>query len=252
MGRDEFIARGASMISREKSKNPVPYGEILNDSYDYQSDSFYRRNYTEYEPYVDEYMQRYGEHLYFIEGGLHGKTAMDIAGQVEAFKKEHDVRRLVIIVDYLQLLKADPEDRAQRDAMSIVSAAVVTLKSLASQYGCTVFAITSMSNAQKGARVTDSAGKYSGDISYTAGVFLGWNWKGVTDESKEELRREEIQQCKERGYRVMILEVLKQRSGERDREVEMFYYPAYNYLTAPAVEGKSKPHKCENRNQKRR
>ena len=132
--------------------------------------------------------------------------------------------------------------------MSIVSAAVVTLKSLASQYGCSVFAISSMSNAQKGSRVTDSAGKYSGDISYTAGVLLGWNWKGVTDASNQDDRRKEIQECKDLGYRKMVLEVLKQRNGERNKDVILHYYPKYNFIVAPpAPDGKAKPHTTNRR-----
>jgi len=244
MGRDEFIARGASMISKEQGTDPIMYGQILNDTYDSETDQFYRRPYSQYEKYVNEYMQRYGQHLYFIEGGLHGKTALEIAETVEHFKKIRKVKQLVIIVDYLQLLKADPEDRSQRDAMSIISAAVFTLKSLASQYGATIYAISSMSNAQKGSKVGDSSFKYSGDIGYTGGVLLGWNWQGVTDTSKEEDKEKAIQESKDHGYRTMILEVIKNRSGERDKKVTMFYYPQYNYIKAPNLDsGTVKPHR---------
>lgn len=243
MGRDEFIARGASMISREHNNSPIPYAEILNYKWDDKAQDFYRRPYSSYERYIDEYMERYGEHLYFIEGGFYGKTALSIAETAENFKKEHNKQQLVIVVDYLQRLKADPEDRAQRDAMSITSAAVQVLGNLASQKHNTVIAISSISNAQKGQRVTDAAGKYSGDIGYTGGILLGWNWHGYTDTSKEEEKQETAKQCKERGYREMILEVLKQRSGERDKKLTMFYYPQYNYFTAPNTDGKAQPHR---------
>ena len=243
MGRDEFIARGASMISREHNYNPIPYAEILNYKWDERKQEFYRRPYSSYERYVDEYMGRYGEHLFFIEGGFFGKTALSIAETAENFKKERGVKQLVIIVDYLQRLKGDPEDRAQRDAMSITSAAVTVLGNLASQKHNTVIAISSISNAQKGQRVTDAAGKYSGDIGYTGGILLGWNWHGYTDTTKEENKKETAKQCKERGYREMILEILKQRSGKRDEPITMFYYPQYNYFTAPNTDGKAQPHR---------
>lgn len=243
MGRDEFIARGASMISREHNDNPIPYAEILNYKWDERTQEFYRRPYSSYERYVDEYMGRYGEHLFFIEGGFFGKTALSIAETAENFKKERGVKQLVIIVDYLQRLIGDPEDRAQRDAMSVTSAAVRVLGNLASQKHNTVIAISSISNAQKGQRVTDAAGKYSGDIGYTGGILLGWNWHGYTDTNKEEDKQETAKQCKERGYREMILEILKQRSGERDNKLTMFYYPQYNYFTAPNTDGKAQPHR---------
>lgn len=245
MGRDEFIARGASMISREVNKKPIPYGEILNYKYDADTGEFYKRAYSEYEPYVEQYMSRYGQHLYFIEGGFYGKTALQIAQTAETFKKERGITQLVIVVDYLQRLKAEQNDRSQRDAMSITSAAVQVLGNLASQSHNTVIAISSISNAQKGQTVTDAAGKYSGDIAYTGGILLGWNWHGYTDTKKEDEKEATRKLCKERGYREMILEVLKQRSGERDNKLTLFYYPAYNYITAPTVKSGTKvqPHK---------
>ena len=245
MGRDEFIARGASMISKEIGKSPIPYAEILNYKWDPNLNDFYRTPYSVYEPYVNEYMKRYGDHLYIIEGGFYGKTALDIAYTAEAFKKQRGVDQLVIIVDYLQRLKADPNDRAQRDAMSITSAAVQILGNLASQKHNTVLAISSISNAQKGQRVTDEAGKYSGDIGYTGGILLGWNWHGYTDTKKEEDKEATAKICKERGYREMILEVLKQRSGERDKKLTVYYYPPYNYFEAPSADlgKKARPHK---------
>ena len=57
MGRDEFIARGASAISAEggiASQKAIKYGEMLNDTYDPITDEFYRRPYTQYASYVEE------------------------------------------------------------------------------------------------------------------------------------------------------------------------------------------------------
>ena len=129
--------------------------------------------------------------------------------------------------------------------MSITSAAVQILGNLASQKHNTVIAISSISNAQKGQRVTDEAGKYSGDIGYTGGILLGWNWDGYTNTRKEEDKEATAKLCKERGYREMILEVLKQRSGERDKKLTVYYYPPYNYFEAPsaALGKKARPHK---------
>ena len=243
MGRDEFIARGASMISKEHNSGPIPYGEMLNYTWDYTAQEFYKRPYSSYERYIDEYMERYGEHLYYIEGGFYGKTALNIAETAEDFKKQHNLKQLVIVVDYLQRLIGDSKDKTQRDVMSVTSAAVRVLGNLASQKHNTVIAISSISNTQKGQKVTDAAGKYSGDIAYTGGILLGWNWHGVTDTGKEDEKAETKKLCKERGYREMILEVLKQRSGERDKEVTMFYYPQYNYFTAPNTDGNTQPHR---------
>ena len=73
-------------------------------------------------------------------------------------------------------------------------------------------------------------------IGYTGGVLLGWNWNGVTNEKDEAKRKEAITNAKKLGYREMIFEVLKQRSLDRDAEIKLLYYPAYNYI----VDGMSK------------
>lgn len=235
MGRDEFIARGASSISAENdgiSKgSAIKYGEILNDTYDPAADLFYRRPYSQYEGYVSEYARRYGEHLYIIEGGTEGTTAKAIKEAVTRFKKEKGTKQVAVFVDYLQLLAADPEDRAQRDFMTKMSEAVKVLKTLASQVGATVFIISSMANDRKGQRVNDASFKYSGDIGYTGGVLLGWNWEGVTTTSSEEDQKQARQTARETGYRKMTLEVLKNRSGAMANKTELYYYPAYNYIT---------------------
>ncbi len=237
MSTDEFIARGASAISQEKSLKDsdkykaIKYGEILNDTYDYKMELFFRRPYSEYQEYVEEYFRRYGNHLHFIEGGIGGATnAKIISEQARAFKKKKGVKKLAVFVDYLQLLSPDPDDRSQRDMQTTISAAVKTLKALASQVGASVFLISSMANDRNGKDINSASFKYSGDIGYTGGVLLGWNWEGVTNASNSETRKTKIQTAKNTGYREMSLEVLKQRSGERDNKVKLLYKPAYNYI----------------------
>lgn len=234
MGRDEFIARGSSAISAEAGgisrDTAIKYGEILNDTYDSTTGDFYRRPYEQYEKHIAEYARRYGKHLYIIEGGTEGTTAREIKETVAQFKQEHGITRLAVFVDYLQLLSADPEDKAQRDFMTRMSTAVKVLKTLASQIGAAVFVISSMANDRKGQRVNDASFKYSGDIGYTGGVLLGWNWKDVTTTTDEGVRAQALETAKNTGFREMILEVLKQRSGEMSNKVYLNYYPAYNYI----------------------
>ncbi len=237
MGRDEFIARGASCISKDNENNPfddalkpIKFSEILNDTYDEKTDKFYRRAYSQYAPFVEEYQKRYGDHLYIIEGGINGRTAKDIATAVKDFKQKHGNKQLAVFIDYLQLLGAERDDKLQKDQMNVMSTAVKILKSLASQEGATVFAISSVANDKKWQNINEASFKYSGDISYTGGVLLGWNWKGVTDEPNEERRKEVIAKSKENEYRTMFLEILKQRNGERNNEILLTYMPAYNYI----------------------
>jgi replicative DNA helicase len=234
MSRNEFIARGISMISAEmsyKDGHKVKYGDILNEQYNISSEEFSKLDYSAYSRYADEYYKRYGEHLYFIEGGTDQHTAREIAETVKQFKEEHGTSKIAVFIDYLQLLDADKSDSMQRDNMTVVSKACKILKALASQYGATVFAISSMANDKKNKGVTDASFKYSGDIGYTGGVLLGWNWQGVTDTDNPEEQNQNKKQAKEDGYRNMQLYILKYRNGERDNGVQLKYFPAFNYIT---------------------
>lgn len=233
MSRDEFIARGASMISAEgmaKGRKAIKYGEILNEQYNASIDQFTKIPYSSYSEYIEEYYRRYGKHLYFIEGGTQKRTAQEIAQTVKQFKEERGSKRLAVFIDYLQLLDADESDRTQRDIMTVVSKACKTLKALASQYGATVFVISSMANDKKSKDVNDASFKYSGDIGYTGGVLLGWNWQGATNTADDTQRKNTELAANENGYRDMQLSIIKYRNGEKNTSIALKYYPAYNYI----------------------
>ena len=78
--------------------------------------------------------------------------------------------------------------------------------------------------------VTLNTLKESGDLEYTGGVILGWNWLGVTTASDESSSQNREDLDRERGYRCMRLDVLKNRKGERSGKVELTYYPAYDFF----------------------
>lgn len=252
MGRDEFIARGASAISAEKDlKSAIPYGEILNDTYNEQTGEFERRAYSQYAEYVEEYARRYGSHLYILECDTVGTTARSIIETITGMRKGKE-GRFFVVVDYLQLLTADPEDRSQRDKMSIVSAGTAALKAFASQKGASVFLLSSMANDKAGKDVGEASFKYSGDIAYTGGLLLGWIWDGVTDETDNEKRKYNTAQSNADGYRVMTLNVIKNRNGKKQNASSLKYYPAYNYIVEnkDVVQKKAKIKTVETRSQK--
>ena len=230
MGRDEFIARGASMISAENDmQSAIPFGEILGDTFDPQINDFYRRAYSQYETHVKEYTRRYGEHLYVIECSTVGTTAGAIIDTVKELRKDKK-GRFMVFIDYLQLITADPADRTQRDKMIVVSAATMAFKAFASQYGAAVFLLSSMANDKTGKNISETSFKYSGDIAFTGGVLLAWTWEGVTNTSDEERRSYVIEESKRLGYREMTINVLKHRNGAKQGKARLIYYPAFNYI----------------------
>lgn len=182
-----------------------------------------------YEKYSDEYFSRYGEHLHIIESGLSGLTVKDISNVAAMFKKKTG-KPMVVFVDYLQIIKADPEDRTQADRKTKTDVSVTTLKTLASQIGMPVVTISSISRGNYLGKIGTSAFKESGDTEYTGGVLIGWNWAGVTDQKDDQKVEEEKKACTERGFKKMALDVLKYRNSERDSSVHLKYFPAYNFF----------------------
>lgn len=241
MGRSEFVARGISSISFERhladqSCRTVKAADVLYWDYDRTLHDFVRVPYSLYSDYAAEYFRRYGEHLYILEAGLNGYTVRDIANTAAIFQREAK-KPVCVFIDYLQLIKADPEDRSQSDRKTKTDVCVTTLKALASQVGMPVFTISSVGRTSYNGKIGLASMKESGDTEYTGGVMLGWNWTGVTDTDKEEDREAEKQACRDRGYRRMSLEVLKYRNSERDNSINLSYYPAYSYFAGPDEDG---------------
>ncbi len=236
MSKREFVARGISTISYIKSlndettSNKVTASDVLYWKYDKQEDDFFRMPYERYQGFASEYFKRYGEHLYIIEGGTKGLTVKDIANMASVFKARNKGKPVVVFVDYLQIIRADAEDRSQVDRKTKTDICVATLKTLASQIGMPVFVVSSISRQKYREKVNGSSYKESGDTEYTGGILLGYNWKGVTDQKDDTLADAEKKMSKMRGYRLMTLEILKNRNSERDVEISLKYYPEYNYF----------------------
>lgn len=234
MGRDEFVARGISMISFEQHKKEehgkkITAANVLYWTYDTAINEFSKMNYSEYEEYTEEYFSRYGSHLHIIEGGLSGLTVNDIANVSSMFKKRTG-KKVAVFVDYLQIIRANPNNYSQADRKTKTDVTVTTLKTLASQIGMPVVTISSISRNNYQEKVGMASFKESGDTEYTGGIMIGWNWAGVTDQKDALKIKAEKKDCKERGYRRMTFDVLKYRNSERDSSVHLKYYPAYNFF----------------------
>ena len=235
MGRDELVARGISTISHihhlaDKNAKQFTTGDILYWQYDSTIKVFTKLPYEAYEPYTAEYFTKYGENLYIIESTLDGLTIGQIAGASAVLKEQHPDKPIVVFVDYMQLTKGDPDDRSQSDRKGKIDAIVTTLKVLASQVGMPVLTMSSVARTSYGSKIGTDSFKESGDTEYTGGVLFGWNWVGVTDAKKVEDQDKEKARCEKRGFRIIMLDIMKYRNGARNMAIYYKYYPAYNYF----------------------
>jgi len=236
MSTREFVARAISNMSfianrEDPIKKKYTAGDILYWTYDKQLKKFTKIPYTSYADYADQYFDTYGDHLYIIEGGVDGLSAKDVADIATTFNDLHPEQQMMVIVDYMQFLKADPADHAQVDRKTKTDVTVATLKVLASQVGMPVFTASSVSRTSYGDKVSTSSFKESGDTEYTGGVLIGWNWVGVTDTADKIAAENEKTECAKRDYRIMEFEVIKFRNSQRNHGTKLAYYPAYNHFT---------------------
>lgn len=236
MSKDEFIARGSSSISFEHNRlmpsNAIKYCHILNDKYDDTTQTFTRLKYDNYAKYVNEYMQRFGQHLYIIECGITSVTAKNICDTVIKFKEGHPDEQLFVVIDYLQILTGED---GETNSLNITSNAIRQFKALASQKHCSVFVISSVPKSENRARISENSFKGNNDIAFTGGVLIGWDWTDLQESAGEipgdDTRNKKKQEVNHRGYRNQTVTILKNRSGSVGDECKMYYYPAYNYIT---------------------
>lgn len=247
MSRDEFVARGISTISyqtyRKDSTRSKPSvlpcftaGDILYNRYDPVGRKFTKVPFQQYQAYANQYFSLYGDHLHIIESGMHGWIAKDIANAVFLWRKVHPAASVVVFIDYLQNIKADPEERSQQDRKSKTDVCVNTLKALSALLSIPVITISSISRSSYKGKIGTESFKESGDTEYTAGILLGWNWLGVTDERDQSRISSEKEACSERGFRRMELDILKYRNSARDQSILLNYYPQYSFFVESGVD----------------
>lgn len=247
MSRQEFVARGTSSVwfqvhGYQTGKDSITVSDILYPKYDESTGVFIQTPYDLYEKEMDLWFERYGSCIHIIEPELNGISAKEIAETVTRFREKQretgDFRPVMVFIDYLQILKADPSEKNQSDRKTKMDTAVTMLKTLAFKEQVPVIAASSVGRTNYGKTISTASYKESGDVEYTGGILLGWNWSGVTDAKNEAERSRVIVECKEKGYREMCLEILKYRNAEKDQKIRLFYYPAYNFFSEENVFGK--------------
>lgn len=234
MSVKELIVRGVSQMSfiahgSDTSCKKYTTADILYWSYDESIHDFVKIPYVSYADYIDDFFNTYGDHLYIVDPSLDGYTVKNIADIAQKFQDQHRREKLVIFVDYLQIINSDKDDRSQTDRKTKMDVVVKTLKILSSQLGIPVFAASSIGRSSYNERVTTSSFKESGDTEYTGGILIGWNWVDILNASDDDLKTIK-ERCNNLGYRKMEFDILKYRNSNRDHTVRLVYFPAHNHI----------------------
>ena len=190
---------------------------------------------------IDEYSRSVGDRVHISEGYF-GRTIEDICNEVQKFMDETG-EKPVVLIDYLQALKASTVNGRTLDTKANIDHIVLTLKTFQMRNKLTVILISSLNRGNYTLPIDYESFKESGSIEYTADVVWGlqlhilsldgfyrkidMNTGKIGKETNTKEKREMIRKAKAALPRRMDLVCLKNRYGKATYSVEFNYYPNY-------------------------
>ena len=162
----------------------------------------------------------YADHIFIFEGIGNIGTA-EIKEAIKRHVKMTGNRKLIVLVDYLQILK--PFDVRATDKQS-ADHNVLNLKKISRDLKIPIIAISSQNRMSYNKKSDLQALKESGALEYSADVVFGLNFRAVGEEDFD------IDVEKEKETREMSLSILKQRNGLTGKQIAFDYIPKFNYF----------------------
>lgn len=180
---------------------------------------------------TEAYINAIGDNMQIIEGGF-DTTVDSITEYTRAFIEQHENRKPVVIVDYLQIIQGKQKGTV-REAIDYN---VVELKRLSRALDVPVIVISSINRGNYLLPIDFESFKESGGIEYTADVVLGMQLACLDDDpifQKDKdimAKREAIKAAKAANPRKIRLVCLKNRYGRPDWTITYQYYPQFDYF----------------------
>lgn len=185
---------------------------------------------------IAEYTASVSDRISIVEGNFNC-TASFIGDYTRKYIAQNGGVKPVIIVDYLQVLKAekDPETgRKMTETKQIVDHNVTQLKRLSRSLEIPIFIVSSINRSNYLVPIDFEAFKESGGIEFTADVVWGLQLTAIHDpvfdkEGKIKEKRALIANAKSAIPRDIELVCLKNRFGKANYTAQFSYYPQYDY-----------------------
>lgn len=191
---------------------------------------------------VDAYTAAVGDRMSIIEGNF-DCTVSAIGEYVARYMERNNVKP-VVIVDYLQIIQADAQQR--RSTKELIDTNVTELKRLSRGRDVPVFVVSSVNRSNYLTPIDFESFKESGGIEYTADVVWGLQLEVLNDEifsreNKLKEKREKIREAKAVDPRRLELVCLKNRYGISSYKAAFDYYPKYDLFRAAELRESSAP-----------
>ena len=232
MARDELIAKSISRMSYEKAMNLYQDSRaaktargILNGR---RWDGYTDASGKQWPPYsaqevnlltgcIEEYEAEIAPNLYIFEGS--GNIGYSQVQQIMIGFKGMGMAP-VLVVDYLQIMKAEDPRATDKQA---IDQSVLAMKNISRDYGVPVIVVSSLNRANYKTEISFEAFKESGALEYGSDVMIGLQLEGAGTKDFD------AQAKKAENPRRIELKILKNRFGQIPKEPLAFYfYPAFN------------------------
>lgn len=184
-----------------------------------------------------QYSKEVGDRLTIVECGFNTDPAY-IRNYTETYMKIFE-QRPVLIIDYLQVLQPDKDERGRKnpDRRQAVDEIITKLKQLSRDTGAAVIVISSLNRENYYESVSMKALKESGGIEYSADAVLALQFTAIDNANSKDDAKKTMNEEIMKSPRDMVLTVLKNRYGKLFK-IYFSYYPEHDYF---AEEGTTQP-----------
>ena len=163
---------------------------------------------------MNYYEQNISNNLFVSEGVTSRLTVRDVRETVEKHISLTG-NNPVVFVDYLQILKPDPDNSNNQDSKQNIDNIVSDLRKIARDYHIPVVCLSSFNRASYNKRADMAAFKESGGIEYSSDLLISLELASIDGRDKPEEIALKLEETKGEVEKDIRLSILKNRSGLR-------------------------------------
>ena len=173
---------------------------------------------------VKQAFHKYSDYYTFLhikDGTRRRPSAKDIFNEINIYCHRHPENKPVVMIDYLQILKPLNDHDTDKEK---VTKSIAEFKKIVTTFEVPVVVISSFNRASYQMPASMESFKESGEIEYYADTLIGLQYVGT------EVNGANLEELKKRSPRNISIKILKNRNGRSGVEVNLTYYPKYNFF----------------------
>lgn len=215
----KMISRRTAEFAIQSKRALYGYAKRLDQLLDYRLRPFWTEEEVRLIDVSQADLMQTGEKFAIIDG--RPVSALEVREAVEEYRTATG-RTPIVMIDYLQIMKPmDPKS----DLRNAINETLTELANISHEYKTPIIVVSSFNrnNYHQGANYTSA--KESGNIEYSADLYLGLQFEGVEGSNFDEKK------ARNQDTRKIELVILKNRRGKTGITIKFDYVPAFNLFT---------------------